>query len=115
MLDSPPRLLVATTNTGKLREITHLLDGTPLRLLTLNDVASGAEPEETGTTFAENALLKAQYYCGESGLLTVAEDSGLSIDALNGRPGVTSARYPGTSYADKFANLYKELKPHPPP
>jgi XTP/dITP diphosphohydrolase len=108
-------LLVATTNPGKLREIRRALAGIPLRLLTLADVPSVAEPEETGRTFAENARVKAQAYATATGLVTVAEDSGLVIDAIGGRPGVESARYPGATYADKFANLYGELAPHPRP
>ena len=108
-------LLVATTNAGKLREIRHVLAGLPLRLLSLADVAGVPEPEETGRTFAENALLKARYYAAASGLATVAEDSGLVIDALGGRPGVQSARYPGATYPDKFKGLYRELTSHPRP
>jgi XTP/dITP diphosphohydrolase len=74
-----------------------------------------AEPEETGLTFEANAELKARYYADATGLVTVAEDSGLAIDALGGRPGVESARYPGETYAEKFANLYRELTPCPQP
>jgi XTP/dITP diphosphohydrolase len=109
------RLLVATTNPGKLREIRRVLDGVPVMLLSLSDVSAVAEPEETGRTFAENALLKARYYAAASGVPTVAEDSGLVIDALGGRPGVQSARYPGATYADKFRGLYRELAAHPRP
>jgi XTP/dITP diphosphohydrolase len=108
-------LLIATTNPGKMREIERALEGLPVRLLTLRDVPPVAEPEETGTTFAENALAKARYYRAHSGLVTAAEDSGLAIDALGGRPGVDSARYPGATYADKFRRLYQELAPHPRP
>jgi XTP/dITP diphosphohydrolase len=119
----PPRrspagesLLLATTNLGKIREIREVLDGLPFRLLTLSDLSSRIpEPEETGQTFAENALLKARAYAEASGLPTVAEDSGLAIDAINGRPGVESARYPGRDYAEKFANLYRELAGRPRP
>ena len=109
------RFLIATTNPGKVREIRRALEGLRVELLTLADVPAVAEPEETGATFAENALAKAAYYAGHSGLMTVAEDSGLAIDALEGRPGVASARYPGATYADKFARLYQELAPHPRP
>jgi XTP/dITP diphosphohydrolase len=108
-------LLIATTNPGKIREIRHLLREVPGELRTLADVAPVAEPEETGRTFADNAWLKARYYCRATGLPTVAEDSGLVIDALGGRPGVESARYPGATYADKFAGLYRELALHPRP
>jgi len=109
-------LLIATTNPGKIREILPILEGTSVRLLTLADLAGEIpEPEETGRTFAENARLKASYYAAASGLATVAEDSGLEIDALGGRPGIHSARYPGETYADKFRNLYRELAPHSRP
>ena len=110
-------LLVATTNPGKIREIRHVLAPAVagLRLLTLADVPFVAEPEETGLTFADNAWLKARYYALASGCVTVAEDSGLEIDALDRRPGVQSARYPGETYPDKFLNLYTELEPHSRP
>jgi len=108
-------LLVATTNPGKIREIRLALGGLALDLLTLADVLAVAEPEETGRTFADNAQLKAVYYAAASGRITVAEDSGLVIDAIGGRPGVESARYPGDTYAEKFAGLYRELAPHPRP
>ena len=111
----PPEILIATTNPGKLKEIRTLLDGVPVRLRTLLDFPGLEEPEETGRTFAENALLKARAYAAMTGLATVAEDSGLEIDALGGEPGIHSARYPGATYADKFANLYERLKPHPRP
>jgi len=107
-------LLVATTNPGKVREIRRALGDLPLTLATLEAFDVEA-PEETGTTFAENAGLKARAYANATGLPTVAEDSGLAIDALGGRPGVESARYPGETYADKFANLYRELAPYPRP
>lgn len=116
-------LLIATTNAGKLREIIPILQGTsifraanPGRLLTLADLAPAPpEPEETGASFAQNARLKSEYYAAKTGVITVAEDSGLVIDALDGRPGIHSARYPGETYPDKFANLYKELAPFPRP
>ena len=105
-------LLIATTNAGKIREILPILEGTSARLRTLADLASPPpEPEETGASFAQNARLKADYYAEKTGLITVAEDSGLVIDALDGRPGIHSARYPGATYPEKFANLYKELAP----
>ena len=110
-----PPLLVATTNPGKLKEIQALLEGAPVRLCTLTEFPNLAEPEETGDTFAENALIKARAYAAMTGLPTVAEDSGLAIDALNGEPGVQSARYPGATYSDKFANLYARLARVPPP
>jgi XTP/dITP diphosphohydrolase len=108
-------LLVATTNPGKIREIRLALAGVPCDLLTLADVPPVPEPEETGRTFASNAAIKARAYADASRLPTVAEDSGLVIDALAGRPGVESARYPGATYADKFRNLYAELAGRPRP
>ena len=107
----PTRLLVATTNRDKLREIRALLAEAPIDLLSLADLSPVAEPEETGATFAENARLKARYYAAHSGMLTVAEDSGLAIDALDGEPGVYSARFlrPGASYAERFAEIYRRL------
>jgi XTP/dITP diphosphohydrolase len=94
------------------REIRQLLAGVPLELITLEGWPQVAPPEETGHTFAENARAKALYYAAATGELTVAEDSGLSIDALGGVPGVESARYAGveTPYPDKFARIYEELR-----
>jgi len=109
-------LLIATTNPGKVREVRLALSDLGLTIVTIEDVAAGlASPEETGATFAENAAIKATAYAQHTGLPTVAEDSGLSIDALGGRPGVESARYPGDTYAEKFAGLYRELAPWPRP
>lgn len=105
----PSALLLATTNAGKIREIRLVLAGAPVTLRTLADVGPLPEPEETGATFAENALMKARFYAAATGLRTVAEDSGLVIDALGGRPGVASARYPGATYPEKFEQLYREL------
>lgn len=103
------RLLVATTNPDKLREIRAILAGLDVVLLSLADVAPVAEPEETGRTFADNARLKATYYAAATGLPVVAEDSGLEVDALDGAPGVESARFPGATYPDKFDRLYAML------
>jgi XTP/dITP diphosphohydrolase len=114
-LSMPEVLLLATTNPGKIREIRFVLGDVPHRLLTLADLPAIDEPEESGTTCAENALLKARRYAAASGLPTAAEDSGLFIDALAGQPGVQSARYPGATYPDKFENLYRELARHPRP
>ena len=105
------RLVAATTNRGKLKEIAQLLAGAPVELATLADFPDIAAPEETGLTFAENARLKALYYAQATGELTVAEDSGLEIDALKGAPGVESARFGGvdSTYPEKFALLYDAL------
>jgi len=105
------RLLIATTNPNKVREIRQLLDGLPIDLVTLAEWPQVTAPEETGLTFEENARAKALYYAAATGELTVAEDSGLAIDALDGAPGVESARFGGaeTSYPDKFALIYEAL------
>ena len=102
-------LLIATTNPGKLREITGILAGVPVKLLTLDDLPPIEEPEETGTTFAENARLKARFYAARTGLTSVADDSGLEIQALDNAPGVHSARWHGTDYAVKFARIRELL------
>ena len=104
-----PTLLVATTNAGKLREIAGIFDGLPLTLLTLRDRPGIPEPEETGHTFAENARLKALYYAAATGLPSVADDSGLEIDALDNAPGVHSARWQGSDYAVKFRKIQELL------
>lgn len=103
------KLLVASTNPGKIREIKDILSGTGVDLVTLDAFPDVAEPEETGTTFAENARLKALYYAGQTGLPSVADDSGLEIDALGNIPGVHSARWGGSDYAAKFARIYELL------
>ena len=109
------RLLVATTNQDKLREIRALLAGVAVDLLTLRDLPAIVEPEETGTTFAENARLKARYYAEASGLTTVAEDSGLVVDALDGEPGAHSARFlrPDASYPERFTAILRTLSDRP--
>jgi len=103
------QLLVATTNAGKLREIRGILEGIPVELVSLEAFGEIDEPEETGTTFEQNARLKAIYYAAKTGLPAVADDSGLVIDALGGAPGVHSARWHGTDYPTKFAAIYREL------
>jgi XTP/dITP diphosphohydrolase len=105
------RLAVATTNRGKLREIEQLLVGVPFELVTLAEWPEVAAPEEIGRTFAENARAKALYYAAHTGELTVAEDSGLEIDALDGAPGVESARFggPESTYPEKFSLIYDGL------
>lgn len=91
-------LLVATTNPGKLQELRQILEPLGLQLCSLSDLPSAiAEPEEDGTTFEENARIKARAYAAASGTTCLAEDSGLEVDALGGAPGVHSARYAGTT------------------
>jgi XTP/dITP diphosphohydrolase len=111
----PRRLLVATTNTGKLHEIRDLLRDVEIDLLTLNDLPPIECPDEDGTSFEENARLKALYYARHAPHVTVAEDSGLVIDALGGAPGIHSARYLGasTSYENRFAHIQGELAARP--
>src|SRR5258707_14899765 len=105
-------LVVATTNPGKVREIRQLLAGIPFDVTTLAAWPQVAAPEETGSTFEENARAKALYYAAATGELTVAEDSGLSIDALGGAPGVESARFGGVAlpYPEKFALIDAALR-----
>src|ERR1700738_4028379 len=99
------RLLIATTSAGKLREWQTLLADMPVQLLRLADVGIDFDVDETGSTFAENALLKVEAYGSASGLLTLAEDSGLNVAALGGGPGVHSARREGPDYVHKNALL----------
>ncbi len=105
-------LLVATRNDGKLREFRSLLSGTGWRILGLSDLSIDREHEETGATFAENARLKALSYSADTGLPVLADDSGLEVLALGGRPGIHSARYagPGASDADRVRKLLAELE-----
>jgi XTP/dITP diphosphohydrolase len=94
------KLLLATTNAGKAREYRTLLAGVPYRLVTLADEGIDTDVPETGRSFEENAALKATALARESGLLTLADDSGIEVDALNGGPGVLSARYAGVNATD---------------
>jgi XTP/dITP diphosphohydrolase len=107
------RLLVATTNRHKLAEIRAILGDAPAGTIVGLDALAGiAAPEETGSTFAENARAKALFYAAASGLPTVAEDSGLEVDALGGAPGVLSARFGSetSSYPEKFERIYAMLR-----
>jgi XTP/dITP diphosphohydrolase len=104
-------LLIATNNAGKIRELTGLLANLPLRLRQLSEFPHIQEVEETGKTFAENAALKARLYGRQANLWTLADDSGLEVDALGGAPGVLSARYAGQNATDveRNARLLAEL------
>jgi XTP/dITP diphosphohydrolase len=106
------RLLVATTNPNKVREIRQMLAGASADIVTLAEWPAVTAPEETGRTFEENARAKALYYAAATGELTVAEDSGLAIDALDNAPGVESARFGGAdlSYPEKFALIDAALR-----
>ncbi len=105
------RLLVATHNRGKMREYAALLADLPIEVTWLDAEGIDEEVDETGVTFAENAVLKARAYAAMSGLLTWADDSGLEVDALDGRPGVYSARYGGPGLSDdaRYRALLAEL------
>ena len=111
------RLLVATHNAGKLAELRELLRGVPYTLVSLTDVGIELDVDETGQTLEENAVLKATTYARLAGLLTLADDSGLEVDALDGAPGVHSARYagPDATDADRIAKLLHNIAPHPQP
>ncbi len=106
------RLLVATQNENKLREIRHILAGLTVDIVGLDAFPAVAPPAETGSTFAENARQKALYYADACGMIAVAEDSGLEIDALGGDPGVHSARLGGFvgAYPHKFEIIYSRLR-----
>ena len=101
-----PTVLLATRNAGKVREIREIAAGRPLVWRSLAEFPNLPEIEESGATFAENARLKALYYAEETGLCTLADDSGLEVDALGGAPGVRSARFAGTVH-DAAANNRK--------
>ena len=106
------KLVIATTNKGKVREIVDILSasGCGLELIPLSELPTMIEPEETGQTFAENARLKALYYARATGLPCVADDSGIEIAALDNLPGVHSARWEGTDYSYKFRRIYEVLR-----
>jgi XTP/dITP diphosphohydrolase len=108
-------MLLASQNAGKVGEMRQLVTGLPLRILAPRDVGIVESPDETGHTFLENATLKARYYARRSGLLTVADDSGLSVDALRGGPGLYSSRFggEGASDADRNALLLRLLQGWP--
>lgn len=105
-------LLIATKNAGKIREIEELLANVPIKLRTLREFPNIVEPEETGATFAENAILKADYYARKTGIPALADDSGLEVAALDGAPGIYSARYAGENATDeeRITRLLDELK-----
>ena len=100
MVSEPPLLVLATRNPGKLRELSELMAGAPLKLISLEDAGISQDVEETGDTFEVNASLKASTYAWLSGLPTLADDSGLEVAALGGDPGVTSSRYAGDGATD---------------
>ena len=110
------KLLIATHSKGKFPEIIFALKGLPLELLGLNDISDlppGYEVEEPAATFEGNAIIKAMTIGRKTGLLTLAEDAGLEVEALNGRPGIYSARYAPGSDEDRYRKLLEELKAVP--
>ncbi len=112
------KLLIASTNRGKLREMRAVLTELSVDLVLPADLGLSLDVAETGQTYAENAALKARAYSQASGLLTLADDSGLEVEALGGAPGLHSARFsplPGASDADRRALLLKTLAPIPVP
>jgi XTP/dITP diphosphohydrolase len=111
------RLLVATRSRHKLRELRELLAlGPDVELVSPDDLGVHGEPEETGETFETNARIKARYYAARTGLPTLADDSGIEVEALDGGPGVRTRRYagPDASDADNNAKLLLELEGLPP-
>jgi XTP/dITP diphosphohydrolase len=110
-----PKLLLATTNRGKLREYRQLLKGLPFTLVTPDDEGVDITVDEKKKTFEENARLKAVTYSRLSGLVTLADDSGLEVDALDGAPGIISARFAGEEASDKdrIEHLLDRLKDVP--
>jgi XTP/dITP diphosphohydrolase len=112
------KLLIATNNKGKVKELQDLLKDTGFELVTPADINLNLEVEEDGATYSENAAKKARAFALASGLVSLADDSGLEVDALGGAPGLYSARYhpkPGANDADRRAYMIENLqdKPHP--
>ncbi len=105
-------MIVATRNKGKIREIREALKGLGLRVYSLNDFPDVPEIEEDGKSFFENALKKARFYSKYFGKLTIADDSGLEVDGLKGRPGIYSARYAGEGASSQENNrkLLREMQ-----
>ena len=95
------KFVLATHNPGKLREMREILSQLGVEVVSPEDLGITVDVEETGSTFAENAMLKARAVCGLAGLPAIADDSGLCVDALNGGPGVYSARYGGEGLDDR--------------
>jgi len=109
------KLLIATRNRGKKREYARLLQGLEVELIALDDLGVTKTIKEDGASYTENALLKARGYAAATGLLTLADDSGLEVDALDGAPGVLTARYAGEGATDeqRYLLLLEQLKDVP--
>ena len=108
--DVPERLLIATRSHGKLNELASLLDGVPFRCVSLKEAGIREEVPETGSTIEENAVIKARDYARLGGMLALADDTGLEVDALGGEPGVRSARYAPGSSQDRIDLLLRNLE-----
>lgn len=109
------QLLIASHNRDKSRELAHALQGLPIDVRTIDDVGEWPEVDETGATLEENARIKAHAGVLQFGLPTLADDTGLEVNALNGAPGIYSARYagPGASYRDNVEKMLRELRDVP--
>ena len=103
MVARPEKIVMASSNPGKVREIARLLDGLGIEIVAQSDFGI-EDADETGTTFVENSLIKARHAATLTGLPAIADDSGLSVDALDGAPGVYSARYAGIECDDEANN-----------
>lgn len=105
------KLLIATRNSGKVAEYSEMLAMLDVNWVGLNDIGVTLEVDETGATFLANAILKAQAFAGETGLMTLADDSGLEVDALDGAPGIYTARYGGAglSHVQRYEHLLNTL------
>jgi XTP/dITP diphosphohydrolase len=109
------QVVIATRNAGKVHEFQDLLRGTGLVARSLDDFPEATDPDETGATFEENALLKARAAAEATGLWALADDSGLCVDALDGRPGIHSARYAKGHDEARWKKLLGELEHVPDP
>ncbi len=111
MTKNETELLIASKNAGKTKELKELLIGLPVQIICLDAFPNITEPKETGANFTENAVLKAKYYALQTKLWALADDSGLKVEALNGAPGVFSARYAGENATaeEKIEKILQEL------
>ena len=111
------KIIFASQNLGKVEEVRHILNDLNIQIVSLSDIDGSIDIEETGTTFEENAFIKAKYVYDKFKIPTIADDSGLVVEQLNGEPGVYSARYAGVQCDDHANNkkLLEELKNYPEP
>ena len=103
-------ILVASHNQHKIKELKKIMDHPEIRLVSLSDLNEHDDVIEDGSSFLENALLKARYFANKHHMITLADDSGLCVEALEGRPGIYSARYSGGNYKDNNIKLLKEME-----